>query len=112
VQGIELCPLKKSLLDSVEAISSGKKISEIFSYKKNMIPSFISGLLLAGEKSGTLGLSMIRIANIIDRSIDHTLKRLTAIVEPVLMVLLGFSIGAIALSIIMPIYDMSKALQR
>lgn len=111
IQGVSLLPLQKKFTDSSDEISSGRKLSDILCRAEFSIPSFATGLILAGEKSGTLGLSMIRVADIIDRDVDHVLKRLTSIVEPVLMVVLGFSIGGIALSIIMPIYDLSKALQ-
>ncbi|MBP6858487.1 MAG: type II secretion system F family protein [Candidatus Pacebacteria bacterium] len=76
------------------------------------IPPHVSPLLLAGEASGNLGSSMIRAADIIDRDIDHRLKRITALIEPTMMAGMGIVVGAIALSIMMPIYDISRVLQR
>jgi type II secretory pathway component PulF len=58
-----------------------------------------------------LGTSLLRAASIIDRDMDHSLKRLTSLIEPVMMVGMGCTVGSIALSIMMPIYDISKVLQ-
>ena len=107
---IALIPVQRALASHGAAISRGSSISEAFIEKR--FPSHISSLLQAGEASGTLGLSMIRAANIIDRDLDHALRRLTALIEPVMMVGMGLVVGAIALSIMMPIYDISKVLQR
>lgn len=76
------------------------------------VPAHVSPLVRAGEASGRLGASMIRAADIIDRDIDHRLKRITALIEPTMMAGMGMVVGAIALSIMMPIYDISKVLQR
>jgi general secretion pathway protein F len=91
-------------------ISRGVPLGAVLSGMKRM-PSYIAPLVSAGEASGTLGLSLMRAADILDRDIEHALKRLTALVEPVMMAAMGCAVGAIALSIMMPIYDVSKALQ-
>jgi type II secretory pathway component PulF len=54
----------------------------------------------------------LRTAYLLDRELDHGLKRLTALIEPVMMIGVGSIVGSIALSIMMPIYDISKTLQR
>ncbi len=92
-----------------EHIKSGLPPQDIF-VNKNM-PTFISPLISAGESSGSLGKSLLRVADIIDSDLDHLLKRITSLIEPIMMVVVGGVVGSIALSIMMPIYDMSKVLQ-
>jgi len=108
---IGLLPLNILLQKCTADISDGKKISKSFEDIGIKVPPYVTGLINAGEGSGTLGISMIRIADIIDNDIDHKLKRLTSLLEPLLMVTMGIVIGTIALSIVMPIYDISKTLQ-
>lgn len=112
IESIDFLPLQKKMKISLTAISSGKKVSDSIAELKLNIPTYVSGLVSAGERSGTMGASLIRVADIIDRDIDHRLKRLTSLLEPALMIVMGLIIGAIALSIVMPIYDISKTLQR
>lgn len=75
-------------------------------------PSSVSTLLLAGEKTGVLGESMLRSAEILETDLDLALKNMTSLIEPLMMVCMGTGVGLVALSIILPIYDISKVLQR
>ncbi len=107
---ISLIPLKDELSKELIPVSQGIPISQTLK-KITRIQPFVSPLLSAGEMSGTLGKSMIRASYILDRGIEHSLKRLTSLVEPVMMAGMGIVVGAIALSIMMPIYNISKVLQ-
>lgn len=111
VATISLLPLKKSLQNKVPDIQKGVSCGSILGQISKRIPAYVPSLLLAGEASGTLGTSLIRAASIIDRDMDHSLKRLTSLIEPMMMVGMGCTVGSIALSIMMPIYDISKVLQ-
>jgi len=112
VATVSLVPLRDMLTAEIPSISRGKSIGTIFSTQRGYIPPYVGPLLSAGEASGTLGASAIRAADILDRDIEHMLKRLTALIEPVMMMAMGCFVGAIALSIMMPIYDISKVLQK
>ena len=107
---LSLLPLKEVLVNEINNIANGIPIGNALINIKNM-PPHISPLICAGEASGTLGISLIRAANILDRDIGHTLKRITALIEPIMMAGMGCVVGAIALSIMMPIYNISKVLQ-
>ncbi|MES2314995.1 MAG: type II secretion system F family protein [Patescibacteria group bacterium] len=107
---INMLPLRRYFLARLERVQQGSPLSIIVADIKG-IPAYVRPLVSAGEISGTLGTSLMRVADIIDRDIEHSLKRLTSLIEPVMMICIGSVIGAIALSIMMPIYEVSKILQ-
>ena len=109
-QRIILLPIRVYLSKQIEFISQGVSLASIFK-KLDQIPSYVVPLIQASEASGTLGRSLIRISDILDRDIENSLKKLTALIEPIMMIGIGVVIGGIALSIMMPIYDISRALQ-
>jgi type II secretory pathway component PulF len=111
VNTLSLLPLKHSLLGKVPDIQKGIPCGTILQGVSKKVPTYVPSLISAGEASGTLGTSLLRAASIIDRDMDHSLKRLTSLIEPVMMVGMGCTVGSIALSIMMPIYDISKVLQ-
>lgn len=110
VKAIGLLPLQRFLVDRSSKVASGVPLGEVINH--NRLPSYISPLLNAGELSGNLGQSIIRAGNIVDREIEHSLKKLTSLIEPVMMVGMGCAVGTIALSIMLPIYNISGALQK
>jgi type II secretory pathway component PulF len=62
--------------------------------------------------SGTLGDSFMNISQILESSMSSKLSKITGLLEPVMMILLGTIVGAISLSIMLPIYDISTVLQK
>lgn len=106
---VSLLPLRRSLMSKIDNVRHGEAMS--LSFNKDM-PPYISPLIAAGEASGRLGQSLGRAAHLIDRELDHSLKKLTSLIEPIMMIGMGCIVGSVALSIMMPIYDISRALQK
>ncbi|NCW28743.1 MAG: hypothetical protein EBV83_10740, partial [Verrucomicrobia bacterium] len=94
----------------IKNISNGIPLGDIIAKKK--MPQFVAPLIHAGEASGTLGNSLLRASLILDRDIENILRKITALIEPIMMAGMGCIVGSIALSIMMPIYDISKVLQK
>lgn len=112
-QTLAFLPLHRSLHKNTANIQRGMKLGKIFaSLSQKIMPSYVPPLISAGEASGSLGKSLLRSAHIIDRSLEHSLKKLTSLIEPIMMAGIGCMVGSIALSIMMPIYDISKVLQK
>jgi type II secretory pathway component PulF len=89
-----------------EMIGSGKRLSEGFKNTKGYIPGIMVKLMEVGEKSGSLDKSMQEIGQFLDYKVSNTLKTLTAVLEPILLVLVGVSVGGMMLAIIAPIYGL------
>jgi type II secretory pathway component PulF len=111
VRTISFLPLKKALHMNIEKVKRGVGFGEVTRNYRRM-PEYIPALLSAGESSGTLGKSVLKCASILEQDIDHSLKKLTSLIEPVMMAGMGMVVGSIALSIMLPIYDISKVLQK
>lgn len=91
---------------SREMVFAGKKLSEGFRAAKGYIPSLMIKLMEAGEKTGTLDKSMQDISEYYDYEVTNTLKTLTALLEPILLVLVGFAVGGMMIAIISPVYGL------
>ena len=102
-------PLRKRFKKKLMPLIRGEPMHSIVD--KSM-PQYVGSIIRAGEASGNLGHALVRAAMMLDKDIDRSLKRLTSMLEPALMMGMGSAVGSIALSIMLPIYDISKALQR
>ncbi|MEA2715662.1 MAG: ral secretion pathway protein [Candidatus Parcubacteria bacterium] len=113
-RAVSVLPLRSRFLSRSNEIERGVPLSMILStiFSGNKVPRFVEPLVLAGEASGNLGQSLIRAADILDGDIERGLKRLSSLVEPIMMAGMGCVVAAIALSIMLPIYDVSKILQK
>ncbi len=102
--------LRKKTADIIrqsrEMVFAGKKLSEGFRASKGYIPALMIKLMEAGEKTGTLDKSMQDISEYYDYEVTTTLKTLTSLLEPILLVAVGFVVGGMMLAIIAPVYGL------
>lgn len=101
----------KVIKKALETVSAGKNISESFRDNKNIVPGVMLRITEAGEKSGTLEKSMQEIADFFDNRVSDNLKRLTTLLEPVLLIIVGILVGGMMLAIIAPIYGLIGQIQ-
>lgn len=112
-QALELAQdvvIKKQMIKLVirtrEMIVAGKRLSEGLREAHGYIPSIMVKLIEVGEKSGSLDKSMQDVGNFLDYKVSNTLKTLVAVLEPVMLVVVGISVGGMMLAIIAPIYGL------
>ena len=93
-----------------EHVKQGKPLSEFLSQHRRLFPPLITSVIRVGEETGQLDAVLGEIAVFYEADVDQTMKNLSSIVEPVLMVLIGLTVGALAVSIISPIYSLVNIL--
>ncbi len=89
-----------------ETVLGGKNLSQGFKDQKKYFNSIIIKIVEAGEKTGTLDKSMQDISEQQDYRVTNSLKALTTLLEPVMLVVVGLLVGGVMLSIIAPIYGL------
>jgi len=87
-------------------VYSGKKLSEGFRDSGKVIPPLMIKIIEAGERSGSLDKSMLDVSEFLDYQVSGSLKTLTALIEPIMVVGVGILVGGMMMSIIGPIYQM------
>ncbi len=98
--------VKKAITHAKETVLSGKKMSLAFKNHKSIIPIIMIKIIEAGEKSGTLDKSMQDISEYLDYQVSKTLKTVTTLMEPLMLVFVSVLIGGMMLAIIAPIYGL------
>lgn len=96
----------KAIRHSKEIVLSGSELSKGLKQAKDIFPSIMIKITEAGEKSGSLDKSMKDVSEYLDYQVDKTLKTLTALLEPIMLIVVGILVGGMMLSIIAPIYGL------
>jgi len=92
-----------------DSIQEGNSFHKSFSnYKKcsALITMPIQQLIVTGEQSGNLSETLLKISDTFETRIENTTKNLTVILEPILLVIVWFGVVAVALAVILPIYNL------
>lgn len=90
---------------SKEHLAKGLSIGDSFK-KEKVFPPVVTNLLAIGEKAGHTEEILNTLSVFYESEIDISLKTLVAFIEPAMLVILGVIIGGIALSLIVPVYQL------
>lgn len=105
-ENVTLPVYKKIILDAKEKIIKGISLANAFRGSEKYFPSLLISVINVGEKTGELDNLLMSLADFYEEQADNTLKTLTSSLEPVLLVIVGALIGGMAVSIIVPIYQL------
>jgi type IV pilus assembly protein PilC len=89
------------------AVKQGKKISAPLG-KSPLLPRAVVQMINAGEESGKLGEVLDEVSSFYARELKGVIKSVTAMIEPLMIVMMGGMVGFIAMSIILPIFKLSQ----
>lgn len=98
-----------ALLDARVSISGGKTISEPLT-KSGTFPKMVTHMIAVGESTGALDNMLGKIADFYEDEVDQAVTSLTALLEPMMMVFLGVTIGFIVIAMYLPIFTMASAI--
>lgn len=96
----------KILIAAKEHVKQGKALSDFLQDFPRLFPPLVTNIIKVGEETGQLDAVLQEVALFYEGEVDQTMKNLTSIMEPVLMVGIGLAVGALAISIISPIYNL------
>lgn len=99
--------IARVILDIRDEVSKGKTLTEPMKQAKVFPPISIS-MVAIGEKAGTLENMLNKMSDYFDREVDYTIKNLTPMIEPLLILGLGILMLIFALGVFLPMWDMIK----
>ena len=102
--------LEDMFLEIIDKVSRGELISKAIAETGSFDP-MLSSMIYVGEETGAIGDILDTTADYFDNEADSGLQRMIALIEPALIIVLGFVIGFIVLSIILPIFQMYEMYQ-
>jgi type IV pilus assembly protein PilC len=101
--------VEKAIRDSRESISEGQTISDPLA-QSNVFPVMVTQMISVGESTGSLELMLNKIADFYEEEVDVAVATLSSMLEPMLMIFLGVTIGGLVIAMYLPIFQMGAAL--
>lgn len=98
---------KEMWLHVQESVKEGTRLVKPLQ-EENMLPKSVVRMIAAGEESGKLGEVLLDVSEYYAKELKDTIKAVTGLLEPAMIVFMGFVVGFIAMSIILPVFKMSS----
>ena len=94
-----------AIMDVRKGVVGGKTLAEPIT-KAKVFPPMVTHMIAVGESTGALDAMLSKIADFYDDEVDATVSNLTAMMEPLLMVFLGTTVGFIVVAMYLPIFKL------
>ncbi len=101
--------VEREILLTKASIAEGKTIAEPLS-KSKVFPGMVVQMISVGEQTGAMDTMLGKIADFYDDEVDAAVTALTSLLEPVMMVVLGGSIGSLLVAMYLPIFKIAESI--
>lgn len=98
---------EKALNDAADAVKNGDTLSSVIE-KNDLFPPIVSQMLAVGEETGQTDTVLVKVADFYEEEVDVAIDGLSAIIEPVMIVIMGSMVGLIAASVMGPIAGLAQ----
>lgn len=101
---------RDALMEMSDKIKKGGTINEVVANYPKLFPPVVAQMIAVGEDTGELDYILEELAEFYEGEIDQTMNNLPAIIEPILILVLGLVVGGMAVAVIMPMYSLTSAI--
>ena len=99
--------VEKAIMDSRVSISKGNTVAEPLRESK-IFPPLVCQMVAVGESTGGLDGMLKKVAELYEEEVDDAVNNLTAMMEPMIMVVLGVILGGLVIAMYLPIFQMGS----
>ncbi|MBI4142891.1 type II secretion system F family protein [Candidatus Uhrbacteria bacterium] len=100
---------RATLRDASTRIARGESLGAILRERKDLFPPTAVQVVAVGEETGSLDELLGELANFYEADVERTLRNLTTIIEPILILTIGVGVAFLAIAVLMPMYSIAQA---
>ncbi|HEU4831025.1 MAG TPA: type II secretion system F family protein [Candidatus Saccharimonadales bacterium] len=101
---------EEALVEAAQAVKDGKTLSSVIAANP-LFPPIVSQMLLVGEETGQTDTVLVKVADFYEEEVDLSIDGLSAVIEPVMIVIMGGMVGLIAASVMVPIAGLAQSIK-
>jgi type IV pilus assembly protein PilC len=102
--------VEQALMKVGESVRQGKTIAEPLS-REPLFPAMVTQMIAVGEDSGALEVMLRKVSDFYDQEVEAMTEQLTALIEPIMIAVIGVLVGGMIVALYMPIFDIYSHIQ-
>ncbi len=103
--------IESAIRKARNAIAEGRPVAEPL-YETNVFPVMVTQMIAVGEATGALDTMLSKIADFYDEEVNVAVESLTSLLEPMLIVFLGVTVGFLLIAMYLPIFQIADVVSR
>jgi type IV pilus assembly protein PilC len=96
------------LIEAKNGVREGRPLADPLREHEDAIPMLVTQMIEVGEQTGALDAMLQKVAEFYDQEVQVTVKNLTALLEPILTIVMGIGVGAMVICLYLPMFDYIK----
>ena len=100
--------IRESLGNIKRGVYSGESVSTLYE-EEEVFPDLFAQMVSIGEKTGRMEDMLVSISGFYQREFNATVERMTAMLEPIMIVFMGVTIGGLMVAMYLPIFNLGSA---
>ena len=96
-----------ALEDVKAAVRNGESLAEPLS-RHDIFPPMVVQMMTVGEETGALDEMLAKVSDFYDREVDDMVNALTSLIEPLLIIVMGVTVGGILIALYLPIFNLAS----
>ncbi|MBF0401209.1 MAG: type II secretion system F family protein [Magnetococcales bacterium] len=101
--------MQQAIMSARTSISEGRTLTEPLE-ASGLFPVMVTQMINIGESTGNLELMLQKVADFYEEEVDRAVDNLTALLEPIILVILGTLIGGLVVAMYLPIFQMGSVI--
>lgn len=99
---------REALVTCANQLKTGSTVVKTLERYPRLFPPMVTQMIAVGEESGSLEGVSAEVASFLEDDVDQTMANLSTILEPLIILVLGAGVAAIAVAVILPIYSLTS----
>lgn len=116
IQALETCSkvagnvlIERAINDTIKSVTEGRPISETLK-AHSIFPPMVYGMVSVGEQTGALETMLEKLATFYEEEVEASVQSMKQLIEPVLILVIGTIIGALVISMYLPIFKLGTVI--
>lgn len=103
--------LMSDAIDDVRvAVKQGESLTNPLE-RHDIFPPMVTQMMAVGEETGALDTMLSKVADFYDREVEDTVGALTSLIEPLLIIVMGVTVGGILIALYLPMFNLANLIQ-
>ncbi|MBI2168094.1 MAG: type II secretion system F family protein, partial [Actinobacteria bacterium] len=103
--------MARAVRQTSDGVKQGEELGRGLS-QHAVFPPMVSQMMVVGEETGALDELLLKIAEFYDAEVSATVEALTSLIEPLLIVFMGLSVGGMVIALYMPMFNIVNVIQQ
>lgn len=111
-QALEIARVNMFPIEELKAkVADGVPFNQVLEQYPKLFPEMLTAMVAVGEETGELDTLLLKAADYYDQELEGLLSRLTSLIEPAIIVLLGGLIGSVVIGMYLPMFQLFNQIQ-